>query len=238
MAGSGTTLVEAALLGRRAVEVELEARWVHLAEANLGHALDEEHRRLAQVHVGDARHLEQVLGELHGRVDLACTSPPYLCDAGVIDKPGWLAGKWLCPPETLNYSTDKANLGHARGAAYDTAMTEVYAACFAALRPGGLLVAVTKNTRQHGRAVDLAGRTVALATGVGFTYLAHVVAVHAAIRDGSLVGRPSLWHMLQLRKARERGEPVHHTAHEDVIVLAKGTPRRIVTKDVEVGRDR
>ena len=40
MCGIGTTtLVEAAALGRRAVGVELDARWVDLARANLTHAL-------------------------------------------------------------------------------------------------------------------------------------------------------------------------------------------------------
>ena len=40
LAGIGTTVVEAALLGRRAVGVELEARWAALAEENLDHMLD------------------------------------------------------------------------------------------------------------------------------------------------------------------------------------------------------
>ena len=39
MCGIGTTLVEAAALGRRAVGVELEPRWAELARANLDHAL-------------------------------------------------------------------------------------------------------------------------------------------------------------------------------------------------------
>ena len=39
LCGIGTTLVEAAALGRRAVGVELEARWAELARANLGFAL-------------------------------------------------------------------------------------------------------------------------------------------------------------------------------------------------------
>ena len=216
LAGIGTTVVEAALLDRRAAGVELEDRWTSLAKENLDHMLPGSRRRLAEVRSGDARCLPEILGDLTGTVDLIVTSPPYGCDAGVIDKPAWLAGGRLCPADTLNYSADRANLGHARGTAYETAMAEVYAACHAVLRPGGRLVVVTKNTRRKGRTLDLAGLTVALATAAGFSYLGHVIAIHAAIRDGDLVARPSYWQTTQIRHARGRGEPAHLVAHEDV----------------------
>jgi modification methylase len=216
LAGIGTTVVEAALLDRRAVGVELEDRWVALAKENLDHLLGGRRRRLARMYAGDARRLPQVLGDLAGTVDLIVTSPPYACDAGVIDKPAWLSGGRLCPADTLNYSTDRANLGHARGTAYETAMAEIFAACHAVLRPGGRLVVVTKNTRRKGRTLDLAGLTVTLASAAGFAYLGHVIALHAAIRDGDLVARPSYWQTTQIRHARSRGEPAHLVAHEDV----------------------
>jgi DNA modification methylase len=216
LAGIGTTVVEAALLDRRAVGVELENRWVTLAKENLDHMLPVGRRHLAEVRAGDARRLPEILGDLTGTIDLIVTSPPYGCDAGVIDKPAWLAGGRLCPAETLNYSSDRANLGHARGGAYEAAMAEIYAACHAVLRPGGRLVVVTKNTRRKGRTFDLAGLTVALASAAGFSYLGHVIALHAAIRDGDLVARPSYWQATQIRHARGRGEPAHLVAHEDV----------------------
>ena len=216
LAGIGTTIVEAALLDRRAVGVELEARWAALAEENLDHMLHPDRRALAEIRRGDARHLPELLGDVAGTVDLVVTSPPYACDAGVIDKRAWLAGGRLCPPESLNYSTDRANLGHARGHAYAEAMADIYTACHHVLRPGGRLVVVTKNTRRKGRTQDLAGLTVALATAAGFSYLGHVIALHAAVRDGDLAGRPSYWQATQVRHARERGEPAHLVAHEDV----------------------
>jgi DNA modification methylase len=55
MCGIGTTLVEAAALGRRVVGVELEPRWAELACANLAHALPAGQAALAEVRVGDAR---------------------------------------------------------------------------------------------------------------------------------------------------------------------------------------
>jgi DNA modification methylase len=221
LAGIGTTVVEAALLDRRAVGVELEDRWVALANENLDHMLGRRQRRRADVQAGDARRLAEVLGALSGTVDLVVTSPPYACDAGVIDKAAWVAGGRLCLSDTLNYSADRANLGHARGTAYEAAMAEIYASCHAVLRPGGRLVVVTKNTRRKGRTLDLAGLTVDLAASAGFSYLGHVIALHAAIRDDDLVARPSYWQVTQIRHARQRGEPAHLVAHEDVTVFTR-----------------
>jgi modification methylase len=231
LAGIGTTLAEAALMGRRAVGVELDEHWVTLATDNLDHMLEGASRRLAGIRQGDARQLQEVVCDLAGTVDLVVTSPPYGCDAGMIDKQAWIAGGRLCPADTLNYSTDKANLGHARGPAYEQAMADVYAACHGVLRPGGHLVVVTKNTRRKGRTLDLAGLTVTLATAAGFSYLGHVIALHAAIRDGDLVARPSYWQTTQIRHARAKGEPAHLVAHEDVTVFSRPATTREETAD-------
>jgi modification methylase len=221
MCGIGTTLVEAAALGRRAVGVELEPRWAELARANFTHALPPDQAALAEVRQGDARQLPELLADVVGRVDLVVTSPPYACDAGVIDKPAWRAGGPLCPRDSLNYSRDPSNLGRARGPGWQLAMAEVLVGCDQLLRPEGLLVTVTKNTRRAGRLNDLAATTVQLAETAGFGYLQHLVALHAAVRGGGLVARPSFWQLTQTRKARARGEPAHLVVHEDVLVFTK-----------------
>lgn len=225
MCGIGTTLVEAATLGRRGIGVELEDRWARVALANLEHVLTPEQCLTVEVRTGDARRLPSVLRDAVGLVDLVLISPPYGCDAGIIDKPGWYAGRRLCPPETRNYSTDQVNIGHARGEQYAAAMTTVYAGCLQLLRPGGLLVTVTKNTRRGGRLLDLAGTTVALARSAGFSYLQHVVALHAAVRDSRLVARPSFWALSQHRHGVRRGEAAHVVVHEDVCVFRKPETR-------------
>jgi modification methylase len=221
MCGIGTTLVESAALDRRAVGVELEPRWAELARANLVHALPAEQACLAAVRVGDARRLPDLLGDVVGGVDMVITSPPYGCDAGVIDRPAWRAGGRLCRSDTLNYSRDPANLGHARGQAWQSAIGEVLVGCDWLLRPGGLLVTVTKNSRRLGRLNDLVATTVELAEQVGLGYLQHIIALHAAVRDGRLVARPSFWQLTQTRRARARGEPCHLVVHEDVLVFSK-----------------
>jgi modification methylase len=104
MAGAGTTLVEAAHLGRRAIGVELEPRWVGLTRRNLRHTLPPDRRRLARIVRGDARRLPVLIGSAAGRIDLVVVSPPFACDAGTIDKPAWLSGRTLCDARTLNYS--------------------------------------------------------------------------------------------------------------------------------------
>src|SRR6266545_949672 len=155
MCGIGTTLIEAALLGRHAIGVELEPRWATLARRNLAYALDPDHGSTVEVREGDARTLPALLGELAGTVDLIATSPPYGCDISTIDMAAFRAGGSSRVAGTRSYSTDPANLGHARGERYLAAMAEVYAACAKVLRPGGLLVTVTRNPRPAGRLFDL-----------------------------------------------------------------------------------
>lgn len=220
MAGIGTTIVEAAELGRRAVGVELDARWVEIANANLDHIIGNQ-RPYSGIRHGDAKHLPDVLGNLAGHVDLVVTSPPYGCEVGTIDRPAWEAGGSMLRAEGHNYSADRTNLGHARDDTYVRSMAGVYEACHAVLRPGGRLVTVTKNTRRRGRCFDLAAITVALARTAGFTYTQHVVALLAGIRNSALVARPSYWQTTQTRRARQRGEPAHLVAHEDVLVFTK-----------------
>lgn len=220
MCGTGTTLVEAAALDRRAVGVELEDRWARLAVANCEHILTAAQQARVEVITGDARRLPDLLADRAGTVDLVVVSPPYGCDAGVINRPAFLAGGRLCDADSLNYG-DQANLGHARGQAYLKAIGGIYAGCAAVLKPGGLLVTVTKNTRRGGRLFDLAGTTVQLARAAGFTYLQHVVALHVAVRDGDLVARPSFWQLTATRTARRQGEPAHLVAHEDVAVFRR-----------------
>jgi DNA modification methylase len=208
MCGIGTTLAEAAAVWRRGIGIELEPRWVVLVEENLDHVLPENQRPLAQVRTGNARSLPRLLGDVAGTIDLVCTSPPTAWDTPTLGKTRCGTGR-------------SPNLGRARGDSYKAAMAEIYAGCLEVLRPGGLLVVVTKNTRRKGEMFDGAGETVSLTRTVGFTYLQHVVALHAAIRDGSLGARPSIGQRTAIRKEMERGEPAHLVVHEDVSVLRK-----------------
>jgi SAM-dependent methyltransferase len=237
MCGVGTTLVEAIHLGRRALGVELEARWAALATANLACAREQGAPGTAGVIEGDARELPRLLARQgrrilsarkdgisrlpSGSVDLVLTSPPYACEVGEISKKAWGQGKNLCPADTRNYSTDRGNLGHARGSDYRDAMAEIYAASAAVLKPGGFLVSVTKDLRERGGLRDLAGDTIALCRAAGLEYWQHVIALLAAIRDGELVPYPSFFQLTQTRKAVARGDHTALVIHEDVLVFRK-----------------
>ncbi len=241
MCGIGTTLVEAANLGRRAAGVELEPRWAKLAAANLDRAHQEGRAHApARVIEGDARQLPQLLttnaqdlltgttrrtGKLahmaYGRVDLILTSPPYACEIAdtcvdVRDK-----SEPLRRHDTTNYSTDRRNLGHARGDTYLTAMAEIYRVCATTLKPGGFLVCVTKNMRARGALRNLSGDTIALCESAGLLYWQHVIGLLATIRDDELVMRPSLWQTLHVRRYRAQGDRTQVVAHEDVLVFRK-----------------
>jgi modification methylase len=74
MCGIGTTLVEAIHLDRRAVGVELEARWAKLARGNVAHARAQGASGRARVLRGDAGQLPRLLTKTP---DLLLTSPPY-----------------------------------------------------------------------------------------------------------------------------------------------------------------
>lgn len=237
MCGVGTTLVEAIHLDRRALGIELEQRWAALAVANLALAREQGARGKAGVIEGDSRELPRLLGRKgrrlltqpadkvsrlsSGSVDLILTSPPYACEIGEVDKKAWGRGGNLCPPETRNYSEDRANLGHARGNGYLVAMAEIYTACAAVLKPGGFLVVVTKNLRAGGSMHDLAGQTIDLCLGSGLLYWQQVIALLARIDDGELVPRPSFWQLNATRKALARGDRAHLVCHEDVLVFRK-----------------
>jgi modification methylase len=239
MCGIGTTLVEAIHLGRRALGVELEQRWAALATANLAHAHEHGAAGRAGVIEGNATELPRLLAlkaqhlvaDAHadalpyGRVDLVLTSPPYACEVGELDKSAWGSGSNLCRTEDRNYSSDRANLGHARGRRYLDAMAAIYQASAAVLKPGGFLITVTKELRAGGALHNLAGNTIALCEQAGLRYWQHVIALLATVRDDDLVARPSFWQRTQTRKALERGDPVALVVHEDVLVFRKPLAR-------------
>lgn len=246
MCGIGTTLVEAADLGRRAVGIELEPRWAKLAAANLDKARrDGRARAHTRVIEGDAgqlprllttdaqdllhragRHDRKLARMAYGRADLILTSPPYAREIADICSDIRNKSEPLRRHDTTNYSPNRSNLGHARGESYITAMAEIYRVCAATLKPGGFFVCVTKNMRARGALCNLSGDTIALCENAGLLYWQHVIGLLATVRDSELVMRPSLWQTLHVRRYRARGDRTQVAAHEDVLVFRKPLPSK------------
>ena len=239
MCGIGTTLVEAIHTGRRAVGVELEPRWAQLARTNIEHARHQGACPAAKVIEGDARHLPALLTKRAqrlltrtssepckvGQVDLILTSPPYACQIADVSTENLVSGTGpIRRDDTSNYSADRTNLGHARGNTYLAAMSEVYEACIAVLKPGGFLVLVTKDMRSGGKLHNLSGDTITLCEDLGLNYWQRIIGLLATIRDSEIVMRPSFWQTLHARRTRARGERTHVVAHEDVLVFRKPHP--------------
>jgi modification methylase len=255
MCGIATTLVEAVHQDRRAIGLELEARWVALAAENVKHARGQGARGDALVVQGDARNLSRgALDELAGRVPLILTSPPYGntrvgdCRAGegmirsracegrkVTDADRVMAstltrstryGDSAGSVAPLRYGSTEEALGAGGGETYLATMALIYAACARMLKPGGYLVLVTKNMRAEGALRNIAGDTITLCQGIGLSFQQHVIAILAALRDDEIFPRPSYFQMTHVRHALARGERHHLVCHEDVLVFQKRDPKK------------
>lgn len=222
MCGIGTTLVEAAHLGRRAIGVELEPRWAKLAVRNARLAERQGAAEEARALRGDARELgSSLLNDVAGEVALILTSPPY--------GPSTHGQVRLAPDGVQNfdvhYSHNPKNLAHLppkRAArtrpAFATALAEILAGCRTLLRPGGRLVVTARPYRRHGALVDLPGELVVLARFAGFELEARHVALLCGLRADQLVPRASFF---QMQKVRSGVFPrMLLIAHEDVLVFA------------------
>ncbi len=94
------------------------------------------------------------------------------------------------------------------------------AACAALLRPGGLLVTITRSQQHGGQLIDLAALTVRAAEQAGMAYLQHVIALLAPVQAGQF--RPSVpaCRRRTLRARVARGERAQLPVHADVLVFA------------------
>lgn len=225
MCGIGTTLVEAVHASRDAIGVEYEHRWVNVTQANLDLAHTQGAGGTGRVIRGDARHLTEVLpDDLHGRVALAVTSPPY--GASTHGQVSTIPGQGV---HKTNYrygsSLDRhnlANLGHRR---LLSGFTAILASCLPFLQPGGHVAITIRPWREYGELVDLPAQILTCGVNAGLIPTERCVALLARIaEDDQLVARGSFFQRDFIRKQRAAGLPAHLIAHEDVLVFQAPTP--------------
>jgi len=218
MCGIGTTLVEAAWLGRTGLGVEYEPRWADLARANLAHATSQGASGTGTVICGDARHLLDLVHDVRGQVALVLTSPPYGPSVhGQADaRPGRGVAKW-----DYRYSEDPANLGRANERVLLGAMEQILAACRVLLRPGGVVMLTARPWRRRGLLVDLPGALVRAGERAGLIAFERHAALLVGLHGDRLVGRPSFFQLDRVRKARAAGLPLRVIAHEDVLIFRR-----------------
>ncbi|MEU4626653.1 DNA methyltransferase [Actinoplanes sp. NPDC023801] len=218
MCGIGTTLVEAVHAGRDAFGVEYESRWSDIADANIRHAHAQGATGRAAVIRGDSTGiLSLVPAVLTGQVALVVTSPPYGPTVHGLVEPG--EGGVRKSDNTYNDGTDKGNLAYRDLTGLADGFAQVLAGCRMLLRPGGVVVVTARPWRKHGQLVDLPSAVIGAGVRAGLVPVDRCVALLAAVRDDTLVARPSFFQLQAVRKARRAGTPMHLIAHEDVLVF-------------------
>lgn len=168
------------------------------------------------------------------KVDAVVVSPPYgealrhrgqdheavkqkLREKGYSEK--YIKGSWSQPNQCQQwaeeaYGSNKENIGNLRGDKYQDAMSEVYAACYNTLKPGGPFILVVKNFIRDRRVVRLDQITTKLCKEVGF-----ILEDHWYFK----VPIKSFWKILYEQKWDEEkeGRPCPLIDYEDVLVFRK-----------------
>jgi SAM-dependent methyltransferase len=219
MCGIGTTLVEAAHLGRHALGVEYEPRWAQVARANLAHATTQGATGDGTVICGDARHLLDLApDDAHGRVALVLTSPPYgnSVHGQVNARPSQGVVKY---DHRYAQPGARGNLARASEQVLLGAMEQILAACRVLLRPGGIVVLTARPWRRRGLLVDFPGALVRAGERAGLVCFERHAALLVGLAGDRQVGRPSFFQLDRVRKARAAGLPLRVIAHEDVLVF-------------------
>lgn len=143
--GSGTTLIEAKLLNRNALGVDINPQSVLIAETNLQFECDTNSK--IYVRDGNAADLYFIKDN---RIDLICTHPPY---ADIIKYSQGIEG-------------DISLLGVE---AFLDKMREVAKEAFRVLRKGKICVVMMGDVRKHGKVIPLGFRVMECFLQTGFS---------------------------------------------------------------------
>ena len=226
MCGIGTTVAEAARLGRIGLGVEYEHRWAVMARRNLELATEQGAPGDGKIWRADSRNLPPDLADTFaGRIDFVLTSPPYgksnhgqVMPAGRYGHVGKVV-KW-----DHRYGEDRTNLGRRSGRIQLAGFTDILRAVRPLLAPGARVAVTARPYRQHGHLVDLPSAVFDAGCAAGLVPVERIVVLLAKYVDDPddgeyLVGRPSFFQFQYVRQARARGVPLSVICAEDLLVL-------------------
>jgi hypothetical protein len=250
MCGIGTTLVEAAHLGRTGLGVEYEARWAALARDNLEHSRTQGATGPARVWQADARALPSELVEHYaGRVHLMLTSPPYgTSNHGRVQAAGRGGYDGPVAKRDHQYSQDRTNLGRRSPRTQLAGFTDILTAARPLLAPGARVAITVRPFRRDGYLTDLPSAVSTAARTAGLVPVERLVVLLARYEhhdadeptgDGGehLIAHSSFFQLANIRTARASGIPQSLIVAEDLLVLAadrsSGSSRVL---DPQVGR--
>jgi modification methylase len=219
MCGSGTTLVEAVRSARDGIGVDIEPTFTAIAQANLALAAAHGYPSWGQAVTGDGRNLAALLpASSHGKVSLVLTSPPYgRSTHGIVRN---APGTGVHKRHHLYGDRGAGNLAYLGWDQLLDGWRQIVAGCTQVLRPGGVFVFTCRPVRRtRDDLIDLPGELFAAAMSVGLEPVERCVALLAAVRDGQIIHRASMFALMAVRKARADGIPVAIVAHEDVYVM-------------------
>jgi hypothetical protein len=227
MCGIGTTVSEAARLGRTGLGVEYEHRWAVMARRNLELAKEQGAEGDGHVWRADSRQLPLDLTDNYaGRVDFVLTSPPYgRSNHGQVAIEGRAGHVGPVAKWDHRYSADRTNLGRRSPRRQLAGFTDILRALRPLLAPGGHVAVTARPYRQHGHLVDLPSDVFDAGRAAGLVPVERIVVLLAKYatdpQDGEyLIGRPSFFQLGYVRHARARGVPLSLLCMEDLLVLA------------------
>ncbi len=192
MMGSGTTLVEAKLLGRNAIGVDINLDAVMVAINRLNFSLDDlflKHKEpIIRTYWGDARNLDKIEDN---SIDLIATHPPY---ANIIS----YTKNNKSPDDLSQLPFDK----------YIEGIKRVAEEAFRVLKPGKMCAILIGDTRKHKHYVPIAFRVMQAFLEVGFILKEDIIKVQ--------------WNCLETKKTwRKKEYDFYLIAHEHIFVFRK-----------------
>ena len=162
---------------------------------------------------GTAKKISYTQHSEPSKIDSIVTSPPYEATIKRGDESPSASGEdrptykeRLEQPRV--YSNERDNIGNLKAESYLSAMLQVYRQCHSVLRPGGLLILVTKNFIRNKKEVRLDKDTMKLCDQAGFQFVE---------RHYRKLSMQSFWRVIYA----QRYPSAPQLKYEDILVFVK-----------------